>query len=82
MITKLKKYQRVEVSWNDHFGTNPGWTDNVAPPKDSAFKCSTLGYVLGSDKDHLFVVSTLNDQDQHIHLMAILKPAITKIQKL
>ena len=79
---KLKKYDRVEVSWNDHYGTNHGWSSNENLEQLKTFKCVTLGYYMGEDKDHLFVVQTLNDQDEHINLMGILKPAITKVQKL
>ena len=79
---KLKKYDRVEVSWNDHYGTNPGWSPNNAVLEEKAFKCASMGYFMGEDKDHMFIVQTLNDQDEHIHLMGILKPAITKVQKL
>ena len=78
----FKQFQRVEISWDDHYGTNHGWTPNGEYGKAGAFKCVTIGYVMGSDKEHLFVSQTLNDQGEHINLMAVLKAAITKISKL
>lgn len=77
-----KQYQRVEVEWNDHYGTNHGWTPNDQFSKLNSFRCKTIGYVMGSDKEHLFVAQTLNDQAEHINLMGILKDGITKITKL
>lgn len=77
-----KQFQRVEVEWNDHYGTHHGWTPNDHLDKANAFRCRTIGYVMSSDKEHLFVAQTLNDQSEHINLMGILKSGITKITKL
>jgi hypothetical protein len=62
-MRKLKICSPVEVVWVD-IEEDPAWQDrdSLARPPDTL--CHTVGYVIGQDRDFLYVTATLGGEKQ------------------
>ena len=76
----MKPGDRVEVFWSDT-ASNDEWKDADEPVQE-LIRCSTLGYYIGMDKEGVYLVSTVTDDNCRFGEVTIPRGCVKRIAKI